>query len=249
MQYVNCSPYLQMDNPALVNLLKLSTTEKRSRPGSSTGIKGLLHMFKLLPMLSSGCKMVALLGRPRRGSLPDRATTGTIFGYRTGKVTLAIQENPNAAPMFVMELPMTTAAFQKEAESETLRIALESESRTSKKKKNKKKLMEEAVWGVYCNGRKMGYSLRRSSSSSMSEDDVYVLRRLRGVSMGAGVLPPLDEREGEMTYFRMRFERGLTESEDSHALYMINPEGGGEADTEFSIFFLRSGSHTHPRYT
>ncbi|CAM8922028.1 unnamed protein product [Rhodiola kirilowii] len=234
MPYLQSRAYLHMDNPAFLNMLKTPTTEKRRRPSassssSSTGIKGLLQMFKLFPMLSSGCKMVALLGRPRRASLPDRATTGTIFGHRTGKVTLAIQENPNAVPMFVIELPISTTAFQKEVESDIVRIALESETKTSGRKK-KKKLMEDMVWAVYCNGRKMGYSIRRSS---LSDEEAYVMRCLRGVSMGAGVLPGSEET----TYLRMRFERVSGESVDSEALYMINPEG---SETEFSIFFLRA---------
>lgn len=189
-------------------------------------------MFKLLPMLTSGCKMVALLGRPRKALLTDNATTGTLFGYRKGRVTLAIQEDPHRLPIFVIELPMLSSALQKELASDVVRLALESETKT-----HKKKVLEEFVWAVYCNGRKFGYSIRRKQ---MTEDELHVMQLLRGVSMGAGVLPGLSEKEtamdGELTYMRARFER-VVGSKDSEALYMINPDGA--TGQELSIFFVR----------
>lgn len=207
-----------------------SGDQKRSSGKFSTG--GLLKMFKLFPMLTSGCKMVALLGRPRKPMLKDNATSGTIFGYRKGRVSLAIQEDPHCMPIFLIELPMHTISLNKEMASEIVRIALESETKTPKKK-----LMEEFVWGVYCNGRKVGYSIRRKQ---MSEDEMHVMQHLRGVSMGAGVLPaPSDHKEsadGELTYMRARFQR-VVGSKDSEALYMINPDGS--QGPEFSIFFVR----------
>uniref|UniRef100_A0A2P2K5S8 Protein MIZU-KUSSEI 1 n=1 Tax=Rhizophora mucronata TaxID=61149 RepID=A0A2P2K5S8_RHIMU len=227
MPSVHSSPYFQMDNQAMLSLLRQTAGEKRAK--SSTG--GLLKMFKLFPMLTSGCKMVALLGRPRKPLLKDKATTGTIFGYRKGKVSLAIQEDPHCLPMFVLELPMHASAFHKEMASDIVRIALESETRT-----HKKKLLEEFVWAVYCNGRKVGYSIRRKQ---MSDDELHVLQLLRGVSMGAGVLPGPNEKEtadGDLTYIRARFER-VVGSKDSEALYMINPDGA--AGPELSIFFVR----------
>lgn len=232
MPPVHSSPYYQMDNPAILSLLRRTATahqhEKRSK---STG-GGLLKMFKLFPMLTSGCKMVALLGRPRKPLLKDNATTGTIFGFRKGRVSLAIQEDPHCLPMFVIELPMLTSSLQKEMASDIVRIALESETKT-----HKKKLLEEYVWAVYCNGRKVGYSIRRKT---MSDDELHVMQLLRGVSMGAGVLPSSNEKEtadGELTYMRGRFER-VVGSKDSEALYMINPDGA--AGPELSIFFVRT---------
>lgn len=127
---------------------------------------------------------------------------------------------------------MLTSALNKEMASDIVRIALESET-----KSNKKKVMEEFVWAVYCNGRKVGYSIRRKQ---MSDDELHVMQHLRGVSMGAGVLPS-DNKEsnsdGEMTYMRARFERVIG-SKDSEALYMINPDGA--QGPELSIFFVRA---------
>ncbi|XP_061343213.1 protein MIZU-KUSSEI 1 [Gastrolobium bilobum] len=229
MPSVHSSPCYPMENPAIASLLRHNTTgEKRNK--FSTG--GLLKMFKLFPMLTSGCKMVALLGRPRKPMLKDSATTGTIFGYRKGRVSLAIQEDTRQMPIFLIELPMLTSALNKEMASDIVRIALESETKT-----NKKKLLEEFVWAVYCNGRKVGYSIRRKQ---MSDDELHVMQHLRGVSMGAGVLPNASEKEtsdGEMTYMRARFER-VVGSKDSEALYMINPDGA--QCPELSIFFVRA---------
>ncbi|XWS21139.1 hypothetical protein CRYUN_Cryun30bG0029900 [Craigia yunnanensis] len=225
---VHSSPYFQMDNPAILSLLRPTPGEKHRKFSGG----GLLRMFKLFPMLTSGCKMVALLGRPRKPLLKDSATTGTIFGYRKGRVCLAIQDDPHCVPMFVIELPMLTSVLQKEMASDIVRIALESETKT-----HKKKLLEEFVWAVYCNGRKMGYSIRRKQ---LSDDELHVMQLLRGVSMGAGVLPSPNEKEtadGELTYMRARFER-VVGSKDSEALYMINPDGAPGA--ELSIFFVRA---------
>lgn len=227
-----------MENAALVSLLRPTAGEKRSKSAAS----GFLRILKLFPALASPCKMVALLsggGPRRRPLLADKATTGTLFGPRKGRVTLAIQDDPHSPPTFVAELPLPTAAFHKEmAATDTVRIALESETRTAKRR-----VTEEFVWAVFCNGRKVGYSIRRRQ---LSDDESYVMRVLRGVSMGAGVLPPPEKEgekkakaaEGELTYLRARFER-VAGSKDSETLYMMSPDGAG-AGPELSIFFLRT---------
>ncbi|KAK9162867.1 hypothetical protein Syun_003769 [Stephania yunnanensis] len=218
-----------MENPALVSLLSQANgDQKRSKSSSNS----LLRMFKLFPMLSSGCKMVALLGRPRKALLAHNVTTGTLYGHRRGRLTLALQDDPHCVPTFIIELPILTTMFHKEIATGLVRLALESETRTSRKK-----VLDEYVWGVYCNGRKTGYSIRRKHSS---DDELYVMQMLRGVSMGAGVLPCPTEKEamvdGELTYLRGRFEK-VVGSKDSEAFYMINPDGG--EGPELSIFFVR----------
>ncbi|VFQ65684.1 unnamed protein product [Cuscuta campestris] len=207
-------------------------SKKKKPPG---GGGGLLRMFKLLPMLTTGCKMVTLLGKQMKPMLTDRATTGTLFGYKKGRVSLAIQEDPHRPPIFMIELPMLTAVFHKEMANDVVRLALESETTT-----RKKKVLEEYVWAVYCNGQKMGYSIRRKN---MTDDECHVMHHLRGVSMSAGVLPApssesnrKDSTDGELTYMRARFDRRVG-SKDSEALYMINPDGA--SGQELSIFFVR----------
>lgn len=235
MPLVHSNPFHHMENPALFSLLrhKNHTSKKPSKSGSG----GLFRMFKLLPMLTTGCKMVALLGgRHRKPLLTDKATTGTLFGYRKGRLCLAIQEDPYRLPIFVIELPIMTSAIHKEMASDVLRIALETDTKT-----HKKKLLEEFVWAVYCNGKKVGHSIRRMN---MSDDEIHVMQLLRGVSMGAGVLPSPTEKEtaaaaesgDQMTYIRARFDR-VAGSKDSESFYMINPDGA--SGQELSIFFLR----------
>lgn len=254
------SPFNQIETPPLLSLLQRTTNHhhncttttttttnttntntKKSRKSSSSTSGGILKMFKLLPMLTTGCKMVALLGgRPRnKPMLTDKATTITLFGYKKGRVSLAIQEDPHRPPIFVIELPMVTGVFHKEMASAIVRLALESETKT-----HKKKVLEEFVWGVYCNGRKFGYSIRRNNKN-MSDDEAHVMQLLRGVSMGVGVLPcPILQHDnnnnqsvdGEITYMRARFDR-VVGSKDSEAFYMINPDGA--SGQELSIFFVR----------
>ncbi|KAF6172417.1 hypothetical protein GIB67_025922 [Kingdonia uniflora] len=227
MPSLESSPGKSMENAALMSFLKQPTGDKRSK-------MGFFKMFKLFPLLTSGCKMVALLGRPRKALLTNNSTVaGTIFGYRRGRVSLAIQEDPKYLPTFVIELPILTTAFHKEMVSGLVRIALESETKTKKKK-----LLEEYVWAVYWNGRKTGYSIRRKQTS---DEELHIMQLLRGVSMGAGVLPsPSSEKDsvfdGELTYMRCRFER-VVGSKDSEAFYMINSDG--TSGPELSIFFVR----------
>lgn len=224
----SCNP---METPGIAYLLRHTSgsgdNNKRSTGKLSSG--GLLKVLKLFPMLTSGCKMAALLGRPRRPMLKDNSTTATIFGHRKGRVSLAIQEDPYSMPVFFIELPMHTNALNKEMASDMVRIALESETKT-----HRKKLLEEFVWGVYCNGRKVGYSIRRKQ---MNEEEANVMQHLRGVSMGAGVIPSSEQSgDGEVTYMRARFER-VVGSKDSEAFYMINPDDA--QGPELSIFFVR----------
>ncbi|KAL6858831.1 hypothetical protein ACP4OV_017833 [Aristida adscensionis] len=243
---------------SLRSLLRPSTDERRTKlsgPGAG-GAVGLFKMFKLLPMLTTGCKMAALLGRHNRALLADHAPTVTLFGHRRGRLSLAIHEDTRAPPVFLIELPMLAAALHREMATGTVKLALESDTRSARRR-----LLEEYVWAVYCNGRKAGYAIRRKDAS---DDERHVLRLLRGVSMGAGVLPPPpDERrrqqggggggatpsagpDGELTYMRARVER-VVGSKDSEAFYMINPDdgresgarGGGDAAPELSIFLVR----------
>ncbi|KAL2924038.1 Protein MIZU-KUSSEI 1 [Bienertia sinuspersici] len=144
----------------------------------------------------------------------------------------------------MIELPILCSTFYKEMGYDVLRVALESETKT-----NKKKIMEEFVWAIYCNGRKMGYSIRRTQ---LNDDEIHVMQMLRGVSMGAGVLSShvydgdddgyydddeMEKDDGDqLTYLRARFER-VVGSKDSEALYMINPDHS--EGPELSIFFVR----------
>ncbi|GJN15952.1 hypothetical protein PR202_gb02901 [Eleusine coracana subsp. coracana] len=244
-----------------------TTSSKHSGSGpAGGGVAGLFKMFKLVPMLTTGYKVAALLGRHHHRSsstrpppqLADHAPTVTLFGQRRGRLSLAIHEDTRAPPVFLIELPVLASALHREMVAACgggVKLALESDTRRGARRQ---RLVEEYVWAVYCNGRKAGYAIRRKDAS---DDERHVLRLLRGVSMGAGVLPPPpDERrtmrtkgsaavtpasagsagtDGEITYMRARVER-VVGSKDSEAFYMINPDdGGGDSAPELSIFLVR----------
>lgn len=71
--------------------------------------------------------------------------------------------------------------------------------------------------------------------------DSEVLRLMRSVSAGAGVLPmrptKSEDGDGELMYLRAGFERVIG-SVDSESFHMINPLGS--SGQELSIFLLRS---------
>lgn len=94
---------------------------------------------------------------------------------------------------------------------------------------------------MYCNGRNCGYAVSRTCGDL----DWHVLSTVQSVSVGAGVIPLLEDAggrkegggsEGELMYMRARFER-VVGSRDSEAFYMLNPDGNG--GPELSIFLLR----------
>ncbi|KAL1207657.1 Protein MIZU-KUSSEI 1 [Cardamine amara subsp. amara] len=194
-------------------------------------------VFRSFPIITpAACKIPVLPG----GSLPDQhrssssgsRVTGTLFGYRKGRVSLSIQESPRCLPSLVVELAMQTMVLQKELSGGMVRIALETEKRADKEKI---KIMDEPLWTMYCNGKKTGYGVKRDAT----EEDLNVMELLRPVSMGAGVLPGNSEVEGpdsEMSYMRAYFER-VVGSKDSETFYMLSPEGNN--GPELSIFFVR----------
>ncbi|KAG8363727.1 hypothetical protein BUALT_Bualt19G0052400 [Buddleja alternifolia] len=157
--------------------------------------------------------------------------TGTLFGYRKSRVNLAIQENPRCLPMLVLELSIQTGKLLQDMGLGLVRIALECEKNPSEKIK----LIDEPIWTMYCNGRKVGYAVKREPT----DDDLKVMQILQAVSMGAGVLPGESAdaaAEGELTYMRAHFER-VVGSKDSETYYMMNPDGN--SGPELSIFFVR----------
>ncbi|CAA6670938.1 unnamed protein product [Spirodela intermedia] len=85
-----------------------------------------------------------------------------------------------------------------------------------------------------CNGRKMGFAVRRQ----MSERDASIFKLMQSVSVGAGVLPAESKAaEGDLMYLRASFERVIG-SADSESFHLINPVGS--SGQQLSIFLLRS---------
>lgn len=163
--------------------------------------------------------------------------SGTFFGHRRGRVSFCLQDSAvGSPPLLLLELAVPTAALAKEMdEAGVLRIALECDRRrsssSSSNNSRSSSIFDVHVWSMYCNGRKMGFAVRRK----VTENDAVLLRMMQSVSVGAGVVP-LDEEE-QTLYLRARFER-VTGSSDSESFHMMNP--GGSYGQELSIFLLRS---------
>ncbi|XP_057775364.1 protein MIZU-KUSSEI 1 [Salvia miltiorrhiza] len=222
--------------PPLAALTLLQPSgKKRNKPGRV--LRVFRNVFRSFPIIAPTCRFPAL---PGGGGLPDirisggSRVTGTLFGYRKGRVSFSIQENPRTLPTAVVELAMQTHVLQREMGVGMVRIALECEKRPEKAAEE---LLDEPLWTMFCNGKKSGYAVKREAS----EDDLQVMELLRAVSMGAGVLPGRSESEGpdgEMAYMRAHFDR-VVGSHDSETLYMVSPDGN--TGPELSIFFVRLG--------
>ncbi|CAH8382289.1 unnamed protein product [Eruca vesicaria subsp. sativa] len=165
---------------------------------------------------------------------------GTLFGNRRGHVYFSVQDDPTRLPAVLIQLPTPTSILVKEMASGLVRIALE----TAAFKTGSKKLLEESTWRTYCNGRKCGYSARKECG----EAEWRVLKAVRPITMGAGVLPAaataggegseaVGSEKGELMYMRAQFERVIG-SRDSEAFYMMNPDGSS-GGPELSVYFLR----------
>ncbi|KAL8473721.1 hypothetical protein ACS0TY_030535 [Phlomoides rotata] len=187
------------------------------------------NIFRSFPIIIPTCKFPSVPdGKVSAGS----RVTGTLFGYRKGRVTLAIQQNSGTLPTAVVELALQTHVLQKEMSLGMVRIALECEKRAEK---DRIELLDEPMWTMFCNGKKSGYGVKRAAN----EDDLQVMEMLKAVSMGAGVLPGRSEVEGpdgEMAYIRAYFDDVIA-SRDSETLYMLSPDGN--TGPELSIFFVR----------
>ncbi|ERN14753.1 protein MIZU-KUSSEI 1 [Amborella trichopoda] len=155
------------------------------------------------------------------------SVTGTIFGFRGGKVSLCIQPDCKIiAPILLVELGIPTSLLAKEMEGGVVRIAFESQEREPLSS-----ILEGNLWKVCCNGRRVGFGVKRR----MNEGDKGVLRLMRSVCVGAGLI----EREGEeLMYLRGSFRRVRGSGGDSESFHLVNPDGA--AGQELSFFFIRS---------
>ena len=158
--------------------------------------------------------------------------TGTFFGYRTGIVSFCLQDDTRSSPLLLLEFAVPTAYLAREMQYGLLRIALECTRQKEMIMNNS--LFNVPVWSMYCNGRKVGFAIRRQ----MTVSDLAVLKQMQTVSVGAGVLPVAPKSDdGDLMYLRASFERVIG-STDSESFHMINPVGS--SGQELSIFLLRS---------
>lgn len=162
------------------------------------------------------------------------SVTGTIFGYRRGKVNFCIQtDSKSTSPILLLELAVPTAILAREMRGGVLRIALESTSASS----GGRSVLSSAAWSMYLNGRKVGYALRRRASAA----DVETLRRMGRVVEGAGIIGGKEvdgEEDDYLMYLRANFDRVCGASGDSESFHLRDPNGS--IGQELSIFFFRS---------
>lgn len=184
--------------------------------------------------------------KPRTSSASSTAInssfTGTIFGFRRGKVNFCIQATNSKTlnPIIVLlELTVPTEVLAREMGGGVLRIALESnnnEGYDSHEDSSSSSLLTTPLWNMYCNGRKVGFAIKRQPSKA----ELAALKVLTPVAEGAGVVNGEEinrEKSDHMMYLRASFKR-VFGSFDSESFHLVDPRG--IIGQELSIFFFRS---------
>ncbi|XP_062017719.1 protein MIZU-KUSSEI 1 [Rosa rugosa] len=171
-------------------------------------------------------------------SYPNNIITGTIFGYRKGKVHFCIQTNSKSNPILLLELALPTTVLAKEMQGGFLRIALESSTPGyNSNSPNSSSLLSTPVWTMYCNSRKVGYAVKRRPT----KHDLEALKMMGSVAVGAGIISGKKELsdgdDDEIMYLRANFER-VCGSANSESFHLIDPDES--IGQELSIFFYRS---------
>ncbi|KAI3883365.1 hypothetical protein MKW92_039611 [Papaver armeniacum] len=175
----------------------------------------------------------------------NNISTGTIFGYRNGKVNLCFQSNPNSnIPTLLLQLAIPTTILAKEMRGGLLRIALE--CKTESRHSSSHHLLSVPVWIMYCNGRKVGSAMKRVPTQA----DKKVLGLMRNVEEGVGIINGKTLRntigdkevnqhnQDDLMYLRANFER-VCGSSKSESFHLINKDGSNSQ--QLSIFFIRTG--------
>lgn len=171
--------------------------------------------------------------------------TGTLYGHRRARITVAFHESPGTPPCLLLDITVPTAKFiQDVSAARMVRVTLECEKQQQHHHHHAaddaaappRRLLDEPVWAAEVNGESVGYASRRE----MTERDARVMQMLHATSMGAGVLPAemSHQHDGELTYMRAHFDR-VVGSKDAETYYMHNPEGGATGP-ELTIFFIRT---------
>ncbi|KAF5464098.1 hypothetical protein F2P56_014206 [Juglans regia] len=179
-------------------------------------------------------------------STSSTTIVGTIFGFRHGKVRLCIQTSYNSTnSVLLLQLAVPTTTLAREMQGSILRIALESTATrqgfSSTTAGNSCSLLSMPVWKMYCNGRKVGFAVKRQPSKA----DMEALRVMSAdhVVVGAGVISGKElQREDELMYLRANFER-VCGSANSESFHLIDQDGSSTSSTGqelISIFFFRS---------
>ncbi|KAL2241044.1 UNVERIFIED_CONTAM: Protein MIZU-KUSSEI 1 [Sesamum indicum] len=158
--------------------------------------------------------------------------TGTLFGYRRGKVSFCIQTNPKSiSPILLLELAIPTNVLAKEMKGGSVRFAFEGKrSMDSDSDSGSGSLLSMPSWTMYFNGRKVGFAVKRKPSRA----DMEVLQQIETVAVGAGIT----RVEHDVMYLRGKFGR-FHGSANSESFHLIDPDGNNNGQ-ELSFYFLRS---------
>ncbi|MBA0562651.1 hypothetical protein Golob_007678 [Gossypium lobatum] len=159
--------------------------------------------------------------------------TGTIFGYRRGKLSFCIQANSKSTnPFLLLEFAVPTAVLAREMQGGILRIALD--CTVSGNFSSSDSVLSMPLWTMYCNGRKVGYAVKRRPSKS----DIDAFRLMSSVVVGAGMIRGKElDNDDELMYLRANFERARGSSH-TESFRLIDPNGN--IGQELSISFYRS---------
>lgn len=163
---------------------------------------------------------------------------GTIFGRRRGHVWFCVQhDRVSTRPALLLELPIPTHLLVKEMQCGLVRIALECMDQPESNLSSCP-LHSIPVWTMFCNGRKLGFAVRRKATEATR----IMLKTMKSITVGAGVIPDglgsgSSEGDGELMYMRANYEC-VVGGPDSESFHLINPdECSGQ---ELSVFLLRS---------
>ncbi|XP_051220481.1 protein MIZU-KUSSEI 1 [Lolium perenne] len=225
------------------------SSKHRSRPARlMRSVRAAFRSFPILPAPS--CRGIPSL--PHLPSLNGAVrfhgstrTTGTLYGRRRSRITIAFHDSPGSPPVLLLEMCVPTAKFiQDVSAAGMVRVTLECDKKQQQQQYQNageaalplRRLLDEPTWAAEVNGESVGYASRREPT----EEDERVMRLLHATSMGAGVLPDdmADPANGELTYMRAHFDR-VVGSKDSETYYMHNLEGTATGP-ELTIFFVRN---------
>ncbi|KAJ1283255.1 hypothetical protein BS78_03G114600 [Paspalum vaginatum] len=224
--------------------------KQRSRPGRL--IRSVRAAFRSFPAIQPpSCRGMPSLhhlpglhgGAVRNHFHGSTSATGTLYGHRRARITVAFHESPGAPPCLLLDIGVPTAKFiQDVSAAGMVRVTLECDKHHhhhhhahAAEGSTPRRLFDEPVWTAEVNGESVGYASRREAT----ERDERVMQLLHATSMGAGVLPAdmSHPHDGELTYMRAHFDR-VVGSKDAETYYMHNPEGGATGP-ELTIFFIR----------
>ncbi|KAH6784470.1 hypothetical protein C2S52_009429 [Perilla frutescens var. hirtella] len=164
----------------------------------------------------------------KRSSSGTSTVSGTLYGRRRGKVSFCIQTNPNSiSPILLLELAIPTNVLAKEMKGGSIRFAFECANDSDSGLGN---LLSMPAWTMYCNGRKLGFAVKRKPS----RDDVELLQKIQNVVVGAGIAS-LDH---DVMYLRGKFDR-FHASANSDSFHLSDYDAATNSQ-ELSFYFLRS---------